>query len=285
MVQKISIFFWGIGFLFPVFCVSQKNAEFESEFTMTNSQGKSVKFTIGFDRNANEWYEDTIFGEKNLFRPNQDILFRDSFDVMLHPLNVWSFNKSIIQSLKCGEYEYGALQLIVKVNAHMFPLILKWNKSDFSGFCVSRSVFEPSIMGPLTGDYSDIILLRNFDSLIITNGMAKNVSLWNYLGSNNVDSIRYMNLLFRSESVATVETPGQINPDVRYQRGVFILNGVEKFSELYVYSTNGQIINTLKFPPSSSGELTLPWIPPSRNVYIVVLRGKYHFKSLKLFCD
>ncbi|MEP7322482.1 MAG: hypothetical protein ABI761_11215 [Saprospiraceae bacterium] len=284
MVQKISSLFCAIGFLFPVLSFSQKNAEFESGFTMTNSMGKSVNFTIGFDRNAIEWYEDTIWGEKNLYRPNQDMLFRDSFDIILHPLNVWSYDKSIIQSKNCGEYEYGPLQLIVRVNSYMFPLILKWINSDFSGFCVSRSVFEPSIMGPLMGDYSDIVLLRNLDSLVITNEMAKNVSLYTYLGSNNVDTIRYMNFLFRPQSASIKENEEKTIPRIVYRSGAFILKNTENYSEMSIYSLNGAIINKFKLPKLNYGEITIPWTPPNESIFIINLNGKGISKTVKLYC-
>lgn len=285
MVQKISMFFYALGLLFPVFCISQKNAEFESEFIMTNVQGKSVKFIIGFDKNAYEAYEDTVFGEYNLFRPNQDILFRDSFDIMLHTFNVFSFNKSIIQSLKCGEYEYGIIELIVKVNTPMFPLVLKWNKTNFNGLCVSRSYFAPSIMGPLMGNFSDIISLRNLDSLIITNEMAKSESLYTYLGSNNVDTIRYMHFLFRAQGASINQIKENENtPTITYKSGAFVLSNIDRFNELNVYSMNGSLISKIKLPKASTGEISIPWTPPSNSIFIANLNGKGGSKSVKLYC-
>jgi len=258
-------------------------AEFESDFTMTNAQGKAVKFTIGFDRNAYEEFGDTIFGEYDLYRPNQSILFRDSFDIILHPLRVYSFNRSIIHSPKCGEYEYGPLQLIVKVNMYMFPLTLKWNKTDFNGICVARSCFAPSIIGPLTGDYSDILLLRDQDSLIISHEMAKSLSL--HYNLNSSDTIRYMFFLFRPRGASTSEHGNPINPKVIYNKGRFILSQVEPFDKMDVYSLDGRLLNRVRLPSTYPGEITIDWKPPGAGVYIVSLTGSRSLKPFKLYCD
>lgn len=273
---------FALNIFFVLAVTAQKKAEFESDFTMTNALGKSVKFTIGFDQDAYDSYEDTVFGEYNLFRPNQSIFFRDSFDIMLHPFNVYSFDRSIVKSPKCGEYEYGPLQLIVKVNTYMFPLTLKWNKTDYTSLCVARSYFEPSIMGPLMGNFSDIILLRNLDSLIITNEMAK--SMWLHHSGDNVDTIRYMNFLFRAQGASISEHPHQLNPRLIHNNGRFILSNVEKFDKMNVYSPDGRLLHTARLPAHQTGEITMPWTPPQNNVFIVSLQGKRHLKSFKLYC-
>ncbi len=103
--MNISYLLYTLGLIFPILVSSQKKAEFESDFTITNAQGKSIKFTIGFDKNAYDPYEDTLFGEYHIKPSNQDLLFRDSFDIQLHPFNVYSYDRSIVQSPKCGEYE------------------------------------------------------------------------------------------------------------------------------------------------------------------------------------
>ncbi|MDZ4708858.1 MAG: hypothetical protein SH818_10715 [Saprospiraceae bacterium] len=282
--MKISFLFWVITILFPTRLSSQKKAEFESDFIMTNAQGRIARFTIGFDKNAYAEYEDTIFGEYNLYRPNHDIFFRDSFDVLLHPFNVFSYDRSIVQSLKCGEYEYGPLQLIIKVNTYMFPLILKWDRKEFSGICVARSYFEPSITGPLMGNYSDIILLRNLDSLIITNDMAKSIAEYPYFGNNNIDTVRFMNFAFRPQGASTTETQKQINPDVRHNNGRFVLNNVVEFHTMNIYSLDGRLLNSVRMPSIHSGEISIHWIPPNNNVYIVSLVGHRNLKSFKLYC-
>lgn len=281
--MKISIILCALAVLIPMQASSQKRAEFESDFTMTNAQGKAVKFTIGFDRNAYEEFGDTIFGEYDLYRPNQSILFRDSFDIILHPLRVYSFNRSIIHSPKCGEYEYGPLQLIVKVNMYMFPLTLKWNKTDFNGICVARSCFAPSIIGPLTGDYSDILLLRDQDSLIITHEMAKSLSLHYYLNSR--DTIRYMFFLFRPRGASTSEHQNPINPKVIYNKGRFILSHVEPFDKMDVYSLDGRLLNRTRLPSTYPGEITIDWTPPDHAVYIISLTGPRYFRSFKVYCN
>jgi len=280
--MKISIILCSIGVLIPLIASSQKKAAFESDFTMTNALGKSVKFTIGFDQDAYDSYEDTVFGEYNLFRPNQSIFFRDSFDIMLHPFNVYSFDRSIVKSPKCGEYEYGPLQLIVKVNTYMFPLTLKWNKTDYTSLCVARSYFEPSIMGPLMGNFSDIILLRTLDSLIITNEIAK--SMWLHHAGENVDTIRYMNFLFRAQGASTSEHPHQLNPRLIHNNGRFILSNVEKFDKMNVYSPDGRLLHTARLPARHTDEITISWIPPHSNVFIVSLQGNSHYMSFKLYC-
>ena len=281
--MKILIVFCTIGLLFPIMVSSQKKAEFESDFTMTNAQGKSVKFTIGFDKNAYEKFEDTIFGEYDMKRLNPDFRFRDSFDIQLHPFNVNSYDRSIIQSLKCGEYEYGPLQLVVKVHTNMFPLTLKWNKDDFSTFCVARSYFEPSVIGPLTGNYSDIILLRNRDSLVITENMAKSVAL-RYRGPNDIDTIRFMNFLFRPQSTHTPESKPQIKTTIFYSKDKFTLGNVDQIRKMNIYSLEGRLLNTINFPSIKSGETIIPWIPPNRNIYIVSLVGYQYLKSFKIYC-
>lgn len=280
--MKISIILYQIALLLPIVASSQKRAEFESDFTMTNAQGKTVKFTIGFDKNAFKDYEDTVFGEYNLFRPNRSIFFRDSFDILLHPGNVYSFDRSILQSPKCGEYEYGPLQLIVKVNTYMFPLTLKWNKTEYTGMCVARSCFAPSAMGPLTGDYSDIILLRDLDSLIITHEMAKSIWFHNY--SSSRDTIRYMFFLFRPQGASTSDGQNQINPKVNYSKGRFILKNVEHFDKMNVYSLDGRLLNTVRLPSTHLGEITIPWTPPDNAVYIISLTGQRYFNSFKVYC-
>ncbi|MEP7322483.1 MAG: hypothetical protein ABI761_11220 [Saprospiraceae bacterium] len=284
MVQKISSLFCAIGFLFPILSFSQKNAEFERGFTMTNSMGKSVNFIIGFDRNAFAGFEDTAFGEYDFLHPGQDLLFRDSFDIVLHPQYVYSFDKSIIQSPKCGEYEFGPVQLVVKVNTYMFPLTLKWSKNDFDNMCLFRSYFEPSVMGPLTGNYSDIILLRNLDSLVITNGMAKSEAVNVHFGDNNVDTIRFMNILFRPQSTALHQNEEKTVSSIVYRSGAFVLKNTENFSEMSIYSLNGAIINKFKLPKLNYGEITIPWTPLTESIFIINLNGKGISRTVKLYC-
>lgn len=278
--MKISIILCALAVLIPKQASSQIKAEFESDFTMTNAQGKAVKFSIGFDRNAYEAFEDTLFGEYDLNRwYHSGYYFRDSFDIVLHPFNVVSFDKSIIRSPKCGEYEYGALQLIVKVNTYMFPLTLKWDKSDFNGLCVARSLFEPNVHDP-----QRLYLLKNFDSLTITNEMAKSIAGHPNYELNKIDTIRFMYLLFQAQGASTSEDQRQTNSKVNYSKGRFILNNVELFDKMNVYSLDGRLLNTVRLPSTHFGEITIPWTPPNHAVYIVSLAGQRYFRSFKVYC-
>jgi len=166
----------------------------------------------------------------------------------------------------------------------MFPLTLKWNRTDFNGICVARSYFEPSVMGPLTGNYSDIILLRNFDSLIITNEMAKSINIRTHAGDNSVDTIRYMNFAFRAQGASTTETQKQIGPIVRHNNGRFALNNVEQFHTMNIYSLDGKLLNSVRMPSIRGSEISIPWIPPNNNVYIVSLVGNRNLKAVKVYC-
>jgi hypothetical protein len=270
-------------FLIPLLVTSQKKAEFESEFTMTNNQGKSLKFIIGFDKTARFGFGDTVFGEYNLLLNDPNILFRSSFDIQLGTPNVISFDKSIIQSKECGDFENGEVQpglveLMVKASSLMFPLKLKWNKNDFNNFCLSNTTFAPVIKVLKTGS----VLLKDHDSITISNDMAKSIIILNKSGI--MDTVRFMHFIFSPQRVHTYERINQFIPSITYNNQKLTLKNVERYNKMSIYTLEGKLLQIMHFPLNKSTEHIVTWNPPIEGVYIVGLIGPQIHKVAKIYC-
>ena len=114
--------------------------------------------------------------------------------------------------------------------------------------------------------------------------MAKSIAVSIHFGDNNVDTVRFMNFLFRPQGVSTSESQNQIIPNIIYSKGRFTLSNIEQFHRMNIYSLDGRLLNTVRFQSTNLGETTIPWIPPNKNIYIISLVGNRDLKSIKIYC-
>ena len=149
-------------------CLAQRKADFELTIYITDTLGHKDSVIIGYDANTDVGQADSSLGEDSFEEVNGLMLGhsftnKDSFEVFIRYGRQSCKTKNIVQSISCGKYEFGIYTIVI--NAQTFPLIIKWDKLKFQEFCWGKTFFQPSMAGPLQGDYSEVYDMAIYDSV------------------------------------------------------------------------------------------------------------------------
>ncbi len=131
--------------------------------------------SIRWSVHAKQYYHELDMGEDTIYNYKQ---FKSPLEVRIRPLSVqfgrvidYYYTKNILIPVGgCLGPSENVIEL--HVYAENYPLKVSWDSTAFNWYCVRRSIFQPTMMGPLIDLWEDIVFMKDNASTTVTKEMA-----------------------------------------------------------------------------------------------------------------